>query len=67
MAEEGWVSEMVVGGGVDEGGGVVGHGSGGGEERECIFGEGERLGGWRKRGDWTEAMEGSRKRTVTGV
>lgn len=67
MAEEGGVSEVVVGSGVDEGGGVVGDGGGGGEERECIVGEGERLGGWRKRGDWAEAVEGSGMRAVTGV
>lgn len=67
LAEEGGVREVVVGGGIDEGGGVVGDGSGGGEERECIFGEGERLGGWRERGVWAEAVEGSGMRTVTGV
>lgn len=67
MAEEGGISEVVVGSGVDEGGSVVGDGSGGGEERECIVGEGERIGGWRERGDWAEAVEGSGKRTVTGV
>lgn len=67
LAEEGGVSEMVVSGGIDESGGVVGDSGGGGEERECIVGEGERIGGWRERGYWAEAMEGSGKRTVTGV
>ena len=67
LTEEGGVSDMVVGGGVDESGGAVGEGGGGGEERECVVGEGERLRRWRERGDWAEAMEGSGMRAVTGV
>lgn len=65
LAEEEGVGEVAVGGGVDEDGG--GGDGGGGEEGEGVVGEGERLGGWRERDVWTEAVEGSGLRGETGV
>lgn len=47
---------MAVSGGVDK---DCGGGSGGGDEREGVVGDGERLRGRREWDVWTEAMEGS--------
>lgn len=66
MADEGGVSEVVVGGGVYDGGDVV-FGGGSGDEREYVLGEGERERRRRKRNVWTEAMEDSRMRAETRV
>ena len=64
LAEEEGVGEMAAGGGVDEGGLICG---GGGEEGKGVIGEGERLRQRREWDVWTEAVEGSRRRTETGV